>query len=133
MLKRTSLKKKPYTIKKVSEKQKVKKELKKEQSRLRHEMFLEIWDERELEENGVRFVRCFETNRVMLRDWYMENSCCYSHTLPKNKYPQYDLCKWNVEIILPDVHANWEMNQDKFPKLKARYEELLQKHLNNEL
>lgn len=97
-------------------------------------MFLEIWDEREeIDSAGNKFVRCFETGKKMSRSFYRENSCCYSHTLPKSKFPEYDLEKWNIEIILPPVHEVWEMNKDRFPKLKARYEELLNKHLNNGL
>lgn len=136
MIKRTPLKRKSYSIKKVSEKQKVKNELKKEQVEKRHQMFLEIWDEREETDSaGNKFVRCFETGKRMSREFYRENTCVYHHILEKSdsKFPQYDLVKDNIVILHFDVHNQVHTNIDKTPKVKAKYQELLQKHLNNEL
>ena len=136
MIKRTPLKRKVYSVKKVSEKQKVKNELKKEQVEKRHQLFLEIWDELEQEtNNGNLYVTCFETGKFLFREQYRENTCIYHHILEKSdsKFPQYDLCKWNIVILHPYTHSQVHIDIDKTPKVKDKYEELLQKHLNNEL
>jgi len=141
MLKRkTPLKRGTKRINKVSTKQKVKLEEKKEQSQKRRELFLEIWDEREIEEvrydgtkTGKFYCLDFETGIKLYRIPFRENTCCYHHILEKSKYPEYDLCKWNVVIISPFNHDQVHTNIDKTPKIKAKTEELLNKHLNNEL
>lgn len=140
MLKKTPLKRKPYSLKKVRDEQKEKLALKKEQTTKRHQMFLEIWDEREIEEirydgtkTGKFYCEDFETGIRLYREPFRENTCCYHHILEKSKYPEYDLCKWNVVIISPFNHDQVHSNIDKTPKVKAKTEELLNKHLNNEL
>lgn len=135
MLKKTPLKRKPYSLKKVSDKQKVKNEEKKIQSEKRRQLFLEIFEERcEIEaRTGKKFVRCFETGIRLYEIPFKENTCIYHHCLHKSKYPEYDLCKENLVIITPHIHEQVHLNIDKTPKVKAKTEELLNKHLNNEL
>jgi hypothetical protein len=93
-------------------------------SKIRHELFLEIWDERET--NG--YVTCFETGKKLKREIYRMNSACYSHILPKSKYPEYDLVKMNIEIVHPDAHGNYENNCEKAPNQCNRKKELLAMH-----
>lgn len=119
MLKKTPLKRKACSIKKVSDKQKEKLVLKKEQTAKRQQMFLEIWDEREETDSaGNKFVRCFETGKRMSRGFYRENSCCYHHCILKNIRPDLDLVKENIVIILPEIHTLTHNNIDKTPKIK---------------
>lgn len=141
MLKKTPLKKKPYKLKKsplrkISERGLTKKEEKKEQAAKRRELFLEIWKEREEfydKPAGRGFVRCFETGTRLDTEYFMENTCCYHHCLLKSTHPSYDLCKENIIIITPHIHNQVHTNIDKTPKVKAKTEELFQKHLNGEL
>ena len=119
MLKKTPLKRKSTSIKKISDKQKIKNEEKKEQTKIRQLLFLEIWDEREETDSaGNKFVRCFETGKRMSRGFYRENSCCYHHCILKSVRPDLDLIKENVVIILPDVHTLTHTDIDKTPKIK---------------
>lgn len=119
MIKKTPLKRKSYSIKKVSEKQKVKNELKKDQTKERHKMFLEIWDEREETDSaGNKFVRCFETGKRMSRGFYRENTCVYHHCILKSARPDLDLVKENLVIILPEIHNLTHNDIDKTPKIK---------------
>ena len=126
MLKKTPLKRKSTSIKKISDKQKIKNEEKREQTKLRQLLFLEIWDEREETDSaGNKFVRCFETGKRMSRGFYRLNSCCYHHVLHKEKHPEFDLVKENIIILMPDVHAQVHTNIDKTPKVKEKTQELV--------
>lgn len=79
--------------------------------------FLEIWNERPR--------RCEVTGKY-LSDPPL--STYFHHLLPKedSQYPQFKLCKWNIALIHPDIHATVEQNIDLVPKIKTRYLELLQ-------
>jgi len=130
MFKRTPLKRKLASIKKVSDKQKVKNALKKESTIKRHQLFLEIWEERKKKTmGGVEFVECFETGKPIYDDW-KENTCIYHHCLLKSTYPQYDLCKENIICVRSDIHTLTHSNIEKTPKIKAETERLYQLHLN---
>lgn len=119
-------------LKKVSEKQRVKNREKAEQTSKLHEWFLSVWDEREEQDSvGNRFVRCFETGKRLSRGYYRENSCCYSHILPKSKYPEFVMLGSNLVIVHPDAHAQYETFPEKAPKQFALKQELLNK-LRNE-
>lgn len=116
----------PKSIKKVSIQQKEKNVIKKETTKKLHKFFLDLWDER-ADKNGC--VRCFETDIYMSYTIYKENSICYSHQLPKSKYPEYALDKNNILIVLPNVHANWEASQESCPKM-LEYTKKLKKKYN---
>jgi len=118
-------------IKKLSEKQRVKNQEKAEKSRKLHEWFLSVWDEREEMENGRRFVRCFETGVKLYRETYRQNSCVYSHIIPKSKRPDLATEDFNLQIVHPDAHAQYETFPEKAPKQFALKQELLNK-LRNE-
>ena len=117
-------------MRKVSEKQAVKNLLKKEQAEKMRAFFLSLWDKQEktfILTNGteVSYVTCFESNTPLLRHMYRENSCCYSHILPKSIYPQYAFEEWNVKIVHPDDHAQYESFAEKAPKQWALKQQLL--------
>lgn len=118
------LKNKSY-IPKISEKQKLKNELKKEQTKILHTWFRVIFLER-MDDNGYCY--CFETGTPMHKSQYIDNSCIYSHYYPKSIYPQFALKDWNLEIILPDIHTIWELNHEKCPKMYAKFKEIKEKY-----
>lgn len=110
--------KKSGSIKKITPRQIEKNKLKSVKSKELGDFFLALWNSQEDIEGNCY---CFETGKRMSREVYRENRCCYSHCLPKGKYPQFALEKANTLIVLPDVHAQWEVNQDKCPKMKEYY------------
>lgn len=117
----------PKSIKKVSIQQKEKNVIKKETTKKLHKFFLDLWDER-ADKNGC--IRCFETDIYMSPTIYRENSCCYHHILEKSNpnYKQYALEKWNIVIILPDVHNQVHANIEFTPKIKKLTEKLKSKY-----
>jgi len=108
---------------------------KKEQNAKRYSLFLEIWDERRKwdEEEKEWYVPCFETGVPLWESKYKTNKSCYSHILSKKKYPQYDLLKNNIEIVHPNEHYLFELNEDNTPNQKERKSQLLLLHTKNEL
>lgn len=121
------LKKSFKPINKITEKQKEKNVIKKEKTKVLHQFFLDLWDER-ADKNGC--IRCFETDIYMSPTIYRENSCCYHHILEKSNpnYKQYALEKWNIVIILPDVHNQVHANIEFTPKIKKLTEKLKSKY-----
>lgn len=98
------------------------------------EWFLKIWDEREeIDNNGNKFVKCFETGKRLNRDYYRLNSCCYSHLLSKSVYNQYKLCDFNLVIVHPDAHSQFETYPEKAPKQYELQKVLLNQHLEGKL
>lgn len=97
-----------------------------------HQLFKEIWDEREDEQGNCY---CFETGRTLYGTSYRNNSCCYDHVLEQGvtKYPQYTKTKKNIIIVHPDVHFTRHQDIDKTPKIKEYREFLLSLHYKNEL
>lgn len=86
------------------------------------DMFQELWDEME----HPRL--CYETG-VDLGS--TPNTMMFHHMLPKSKYPQFTLCKWNIVVLHPDVHAKLEMNLDKAPKVKELTLKLREEWIHN--
>lgn len=89
-----------------------------------HQFFVDLWDDRE--EKG--YIRCFETGEWLSRKRYRENWSVYSHILPKKKYPQYEMKKWNIKIVHPNAHAQFEQFSEKAPKQYNLFKELVEKH-----
>jgi len=118
-------KKQPKSFEEINEKNKEKKELKTKKTKILHQFFLDLWDER-ADKNGN--IKCFETEILMSGSIYKNNICCYSHQLSKSKYPEYALEKENILIVLPDVHANWESNQELCPKMLVYTKKLKKKY-----
>ena len=117
----------PKPINQITTKQKEKNVAKKEKTKVLHQFFLDLWDER-ADKNGC--IRCFETDIYMSPTIYRENSCCYHHILEKSNpnYKQYVLEKWNIVIILPDVHNQVHANIEFTPKIKKLTEKLKSKY-----
>lgn len=114
-------------LKKISEKGIEKKKLKTEKTKILHQFFLDLWDERSDKDGNIR---CFETDILMSHTVYKYNSCCYHHILEKSnpKYKQYALEKWNIVIILPDIHNQVHSNIELTPKVKKLTEQLKKKY-----
>jgi 5-methylcytosine-specific restriction endonuclease McrA len=90
-----------------------------------HALFREIWDERE---DAEGYCYCFETGTPMPGWRYRNNTMCYDHVLPKSKWPQYALKRWNIVILLPEVHTQKTHDIDKTPAVKALRDKLLERH-----
>lgn len=106
---------------------------KREQTEKRHKLFLKLWDERQEEQDGFKFVTCFESGKRLSRTLFRKNSACYSHILAKSKYPQYDLVEANIVIVHPDEHGKYESSREKAPKQNALRVKLLELHYLGEL
>lgn len=76
-------------------------------------VFLSIWSER------PHF--CYETN-VEIKGEPL--STMFHHVLEKHKYPEYQYEKWNIVILLPEVHEQVHLNIDKTPRVKNLKNEL---------
>lgn len=110
------------SIRRISTKQLEKNKLKAEQTRELHKWFLSLWDEQQ-DDSGNCY--CYETGRRLSRDVYRENTCCYSHLLPKHKYPEYAKEAWNVVIVHPEAHTQFEMYPEKAPKQQELKQKLI--------
>jgi len=95
-----------------------------------HKWFLELWDIRE-DNRGI--INCFETGKELQRRFYRENTVCYSHILPKELYAEYEYKEWNVKIVHPAAHSQYEIFPEKAPKQLAEYEKLIKLHEKGEL
>jgi len=86
------------------------------------DMFKEIWDE--------RLHSCYETGEGLGEE---PKTIYFHHVLPKLKYPQYAISKWNIVLLSWLAHDQCEIDLDRSPKVKALYLDLLEKHHNFEL
>lgn len=55
----------------------------------------------------------------------------FHHILAKSKYPKFRYKSWNIAMIHPDIHNQYEMYPDKVPYLKELTQKLL-KCIENE-
>lgn len=109
--------KKPKPLKKVSEKGKVKKVLKKALVQTDMAFYFEIWEKRPHV--------CFETGKQLGN---RPAITMFHHVLPKQSYPQFRHCEWNIVILHPDVHNQVETDLRKCPKVYQLTQELKRKH-----
>ena len=70
---------------------------------------------------------CYETGEYLGRE---PLTIYFSHVLPKEKYPQYKLCSWNIVLSSATNHDQWGKDMEKCPKTYKLYLELLEKHHN---
>jgi hypothetical protein len=118
----------PKKIQYKSAKQKIKDVDKTQRTEELHQWFLEVWNKRR-EWDGRRFVvKCFESGYFLDEQTFKYNTCCYSHYFPKSKYPQYALEEWNLEIVKPDIHALWENDHSKCPRMYEKWLKLKEKY-----
>jgi hypothetical protein len=111
-------------LKKISNRRKEKLENDKVETRTMYNFFLSIWDSLR-EENK----KCFETGAKI----YEPRSYNFHHILPKETYPEYKFSEWNIALVSWHTHDQIHKDIDLTPKVKAKYEELLEKHKNDEL
>lgn len=124
-MKRTPLKRKYTPIKKISEKGKRKKQEKIAKTKILHEWFLELWDSRQLFNGSIFYCRCEECGKMLTRQFYRGNSCCFSHILAKSSFPELALWDKNLMIVCPDCHALYESGSEKAVNQRERKKELL--------
>lgn len=121
MLKECSYRdKKPKGIKKISEKGKVKKELKKALFQNDAAFYLQVWESRPHV--------CFETGVPLGK----MNLCMFHHILPKQSYEKFRHCDWNIVLLHPDVHNQVETRLDMCPKVNKLTNELKEKYAGTE-
>lgn len=115
--------KKSGTIAKISERGKLKKEERKIWLEEVHNFEFAMWDRQE-DSNGYCY--CFESGTPMHRSIYRDNLCVYSHILPKGaeKYKKYAMEEWNIKIVLPSWHTQFETLPEKAPKQYKLSQEL---------
>lgn len=121
-------------IRRVSKAQLEKNKLKKDENIRMMNFFLGIWMKRRERDSVGWFVRCFETNLKLREDRYMNMKSIYHHVLYKSSYPQYKYDEENVVIILPNVHEQTHVNEEKTPNIWQYKKELLNSYQikNNE-
>lgn len=129
--KKSSLKK-GGGLKKQSENYKAKKEERIERGKAIHECFERVLQERvKTDEYGNTYWLSEESGKKI---WDIKTTNLH-HILHKNEgaFPQYAFSDWNIFICTQDEHLMAHQDLDKVPKIKARTEELKQKHYNGEL
>lgn len=83
-------------IKKVSDKQKIKNQEKKEQTRLRHEMFRDIWSK-------LNRRNCWSCGKYLGDE---PLSIYFDHLIEKSKHPELDLVEENIYICCENCHTD---------------------------
>ena len=111
--------KKSYLSKKPTEKALLAREKKNKWLEELHNWEFALFDEQK-DEKGCCY--CFETGIPMHESIYKHNLCIYSHCYPKQKYPDLAMFKWNLLIVLPEIHSQWELDKNKTPKMKLYFE-----------
>ena len=94
---------------KVSNKQKIKNQDKKEQTKLRHQMFLNIWSK-------LSNKTCWSCGK------YLGNeplSIFFDHLIEKSKHPKLDLIEENIYICCGDCHSLKTNGKPTKPHKKA--------------
>lgn len=89
-----------------------------------HKLYRDIWDSREDECGNCV---CYETGRELPFS-FRQNTCCYHHVLPKNRYPEYAYEPWNIVILHPEIHELLEKNLERAPKVKELTQKLEEKY-----
>lgn len=79
--------------------------------------------------NSEHEVCCFECGKPLHESIYKELSCCYSHILSKNIYPQFKGEEWNVKICCCDCHNLYTMQPKKAIRQYNEYIKLKQERL----
>jgi hypothetical protein len=78
---------------------------------------------------SIRQHYCFETGVYLGEEL---NLCFFHHVLPKENYPQYRHCAWNIVLLAQGVHNQVETNIEFCPKVNKLTKQLILKHKNNE-
>lgn len=107
----------PKSIKKISDKGKIAKEKKKENTKKLHEWFYEIW------KNEPHFS---ELSGLPLGSVF--STCYYHHILPKSRYKGAEFDRENIIILTFEEHQEVESNPTKFEKINIIREKLKEKY-----
>lgn len=92
-----------------------------------HKWFISLFD-RQKDKKGYCY--CVETGTAMHENTYKFNSCVYSHYFAKSIYPQFAMKEWNIAIVLPDVHTQYETTIEHLtPKLHNIKKQLKNQYL----
>ena len=111
------LKKSLKPINKITEKQKEKNVVKKENTLKQFEMFREIHKEHSTK-------RCFECNCKVDG----ASSAQFHHILFKSAYPEYRLEKWNIVLLCETHHNQVHTDITKTPKVNVLTKEIKKKY-----
>lgn len=116
-------------IKKVSEKQKLKVEEKKELVERDKEFYLKCWSDRFMyKESEIGYgqyhsePRCEVCNKFLT---YEPNLTYFHHILEKRNYPELRHEPKNIAIVCTECHNRYEVMPDMVPKLVERRNKLL--------
>lgn len=109
-------------IKKVSEKGKIKRELKKDLVKTDMAFYLtEVWD--------VRPHQCL-ISKVPIHEPRIQN---FHHILEKSIYPEYRHKQWNIALISWEIHDKIHRNIDFVPEMIVLQKKLQDMHDNGDL
>lgn len=122
-----------HAIKKISDKQKIKLEEKKELLIKDKDFYIEVWKKRFcLDAEGlptqeyIGIPKC-EVCGTRLSD--IPNLMYFHHILEKRNFPELRHEEWNIAIVCPVCHNKYETMPDLVPYLKQKRDELLAKLL----
>lgn len=82
----------------------------------------EIWDKRCDTQGNCR---CFETGKLMHRDYYRDNASIYHHLKTKSAHPDKAFDPDNIVIILPEIHAQVHNDINKCVKIKQKTDDYI--------
>lgn len=111
-------------LKKISDRRRQKQNVDKRDSEIMKNFFMAHWQSLRSEQR-----KCFESGEKI----YDPRMYTFHHVLPKEIFPQYQYSTWNIVLLTWQKHDQVRKDIDLLPKVKALYEELLQKHQNGEL
>ncbi len=95
------------SIKRITDKQIEKNALKRERTRILHELFDKMW------KRLPKFKYCTICDKII----YGENSSIYwDHLIPKSKRPDLELEEWNILFVCSECHSNRHLKKipDKY-------------------
>ena len=68
-----------------------------------------IWEEMETPR------RCYETGKLLPKE---PSAMMFHHILHKSLFPEFRHEKWNIVVLLPQVHSQVHLDIDRTPKVK---------------
>lgn len=128
----------PKPIRKVSEKQQVKRVFKIKLLKEDKEFYLSLWYERfgRVEGTAEKYGHTADNSEIMpgcevckARLYFQPTTVNFHHILEKRNYPQFRHEKWNIAILCPDCHSSYESNPDNVPYLRDKRKALLESPL----
>lgn len=122
-----------HTIKRVSDKQRLKIEEKKVLVEEDKKFYLDIWQEKfDLDGEGLptfEYWKWPECEVCGTRLSLEPNLTYFHHILEKRNFPQFRHMKWNIAIVCSECHNKYETMPDLVPYLRLKRDELFTKLL----